>query len=118
MARNPNLIYGVHPVVETVRSGKHLEKIFIQKNLKNNQIIEVKRLTKELQIPTSFVPVEKLNRFTTGNHQGVVALVSPIQYFPMDQIIAQVYEARSSATHAYAGWYNRCSKFRLHRSHS
>lgn len=92
MAKNENLVYGVHPVLETIRSGKHLEKLFIQKGFKNENAEELKALTRELQIPFSVVPVEKLNRLTIKNHQGVVALVSLVQYFPLDQVITQVYE--------------------------
>lgn len=87
-----NLIYGIRAVIETIQSGKDLEKVFIQKGLKGELIDELKPLLRENETPTSVVPIEKLNRFTRKNHQGVVAFVSPVQYFPLDQVIAQTFE--------------------------
>ena len=87
-----NMIYGIWAVIETIRSGKDMEKIFLQKNLKGEQISELKHLIRELNIPHSIVPPEKLNRFTRKAHQGVVAFVSPVKYFPLDQVINQTYE--------------------------
>lgn len=87
-----NLIYGIRAVIETIQSGKDLEKVFIQKGLKGELIDELKPLLRENETPNSVVPIEKLNRFTRKNHQGVVAFVSPVQYFPLDQVIAQTFE--------------------------
>jgi len=39
------------------------------------------------------VPLEKINKFTRKNHQGVVAFVSPVQYHTLEQIIPAIYEA-------------------------
>ncbi len=87
-----NMIYGIRAVIETIRSGKDMEKVFIQKNLNGELAVELKLLLKEMSIPYSAVPPEKLNWFTKKNHQGVVAFVSPVQYFPLDQVIQQTYE--------------------------
>jgi len=38
-------------------------------------------------ISASYVPVEKLNRLTNKNHQGVVANVSPISFYDLDELI-------------------------------
>lgn len=87
-----NLIYGIRAIIETIQSGKDLEKVFLQKGLKGDLIDELRPLLRKNEIPTSMVPIEKLNRFTRKNHQGVVAFVSPVQYFPLDQVIAQTFE--------------------------
>jgi 23S rRNA (guanosine2251-2'-O)-methyltransferase len=87
-----NMIYGIWAVIETIRSGKDLEKVFIQKGVKSEQINELKQLIRDRNVPYSVVPPEKLNRFTRKAHQGVVAFVSPVQYFPLDQVISQTYE--------------------------
>ena len=93
MAKQPeNLIYGIHSVIETIRSGKDLEKLFIQNKFNGELLPELNQLIKERDIPVSRVPNEKLNRLTKKNHQGVVAYVSPIKYFPLDQVVTQVYE--------------------------
>jgi 23S rRNA (guanosine2251-2'-O)-methyltransferase len=47
---------------------------------------------KEYGIVTQRVPVEKLNRITMKNHQGVVGLLSPITYIKLEQIVPTLYE--------------------------
>ena len=92
MKRNENLIYGVRSVIETIQSGKHLEKIFIQKNVKGELVKELLAMIKEFSIPFSKVPVEKINRLTTKNHQGVIAFVSPVQYHSLEHVLPSVFE--------------------------
>lgn len=89
-----NLIYGIRAVIETIHSGKDLEKIFVQKNLKGELVKEMLGLAHKNQIPISTVPVEKINRFTRKNHQGVVAFVSPVQYHNITHVLPAVFENR------------------------
>lgn len=96
MAKKENLIFGIRAVLETIHSGKDFEKIFIQKGLKGELIDELREALKGSEIPRSMVPIEKLNRLTGKNHQGVVAFVSPVQYFPLDQVITQTFEKGES----------------------
>ena len=93
MAKQPeNLIYGIRAVIETIRAGKDLEKIFVQNKFNGELLPQLNQLIRGRDIPVSRVPNEKLNRLTRQNHQGVVAYVSPIKYFPLDQVVTQVYE--------------------------
>ena len=92
MKRNENLIYGVRSVIETIQSGKHLEKIFIQKNVNGDLVKELMTMIKQFSIPFSKVPVEKINRITTKNHQGVIAFVSPVQYHSLEHVLPSVFE--------------------------
>lgn len=89
-----NLIYGIRAVIETIHSGQDLEKVFVQKGLKGELFKELNLLMHERQIPHSSVPVEKINRFTRKNHQGVVAFVSPVQYHNIEHVLPQVFEDR------------------------
>lgn len=75
--------------METLRSGKEIERLFIQKD---TGISEVQKLASELNIPYLRVPVEKLNRITRKNHQGVICFVSPIRYAPLHNVLTQVFE--------------------------
>ena len=93
MARTfDNLIYGIRAVIETIQSGKDLEKVFIQQGLKGELIKELQTLMHERSIPSSNVPLEKINGFSRKNHQGVVAFVSPVQYHSLDQVVPAIYE--------------------------
>jgi 23S rRNA (guanosine2251-2'-O)-methyltransferase len=93
MARTfDNLIYGIRAVIETIQSGKDLEKVFIQQGLKGELIKELQTLIHARSIPSSNVPLEKINGFSRKNHQGVVAFVSPVQYHSLDQVVPAIYE--------------------------
>ena len=87
-----NIVFGTRAVIETINAGKQIEKIFVLKGLKNELYEELNELVKLHKLAVSKVPVEKLNRLTRKNHQGVVAYVSPITYVPLHTIIANSYE--------------------------
>lgn len=92
MKKFEQMIYGARAVIETIQSGKHLEKLFIQKNNTSDLIKQLLQLTSQHVIPVSWVPAEKLNRLTKGNHQGVVAFVSPVQYHNLHHVLTEVFE--------------------------
>lgn len=92
MKNNDQLIYGSRAVIETIQSGKHLEKLFIQKKNASDLVKQLLQLVNKHAIPVSWVPAEKLNRLTKKNHQGVVAFVSPVQYHNLHHVLTEVFE--------------------------
>ncbi|MDA3943896.1 MAG: 23S rRNA (guanosine(2251)-2'-O)-methyltransferase RlmB [Bacteroidetes bacterium] len=86
-------IFGLHPVLEAFEAGKEFEKLFIQSGLRSPQLQQISKNARELGIPFQFVPLEKLNRITRKNHQGVIAYVSPVSYQAIEQLIPMIYEA-------------------------
>ncbi len=92
MSKRSDIIYGIRTVIEAVKAGQHLERVFIQKNLKGDLVKELMPLLHQSKTPVSKVPVERINKFTRKNHQGVLALVSPIQYASLEHIIPSLYE--------------------------
>ncbi len=90
--KNETLIYGIHPVIETIKAGKDIDKVFIQKGLRGEHFAELYALLKTLDIPYQHVPVEKLNRLTRKNHQGIVAWVSAVAYQPIEEIVQRCFE--------------------------
>jgi 23S rRNA (guanosine2251-2'-O)-methyltransferase len=91
--KKDNFIYGIHPAMEAMKSGKEIERILIQKGLKGEGFQHLHGLARELEIPVQFVPMEKLNRMTRKNHQGVIAIISEIDYQKIDAVLPMVYEA-------------------------
>lgn len=86
-------IFGIHPVIEAIRAGKDIEKIFLQRDTGNKIMAEINKEINEFKIPFQFVPAEKLNHLVKSkNHQGVVALLSPITYQTIEDIIPTVFE--------------------------
>ncbi|RZK45555.1 MAG: 23S rRNA (guanosine(2251)-2'-O)-methyltransferase RlmB [Pedobacter sp.] len=89
---NNAFVFGIRAVIEAIRAGKEIETIYIQRNLSGNLLLELKAELNGSTIPVSTVPVEKLNRMTTKNHQGVIAVVSPIPFQNIEDIIPVIYE--------------------------
>ncbi len=94
--KKEQFIYGIHPLLEAIRSGKEIDKVLIQIGLKGDNFGELKALLKEYAIPSQQVPIEKLNKITRQNHQGIIGFVSPISYQPIDEVIQQVFEKGES----------------------
>jgi 23S rRNA (guanosine2251-2'-O)-methyltransferase len=90
--KKENFIYGIHPVIEALKSGKEIEKILIQKGLRGEGFQQLHTLMREMEIPIQFVPLEKLDRMTRQNHQGVVAMISEITYQKIEAILPFTYE--------------------------
>lgn len=93
MGNQKEIIFGIRAVTEAVQSGQEFERIFFRKDLRGEQSSSLLALVKRTGIPTQFVPVEKLNRFTRNNHQGVVALISPILYHELEKLVPMVFES-------------------------
>ena len=90
--KNNDIVFGTRPVLEAINSGKTLEKLFIQKNLKKEILEKIKSKLSNKKINISYVPKEKLNRITKKNHQGIICYISPISYQPIEEIIQRVFE--------------------------
>jgi len=92
---NNDMIFGTRAIIESIQSGKTLDKLLLQTNLKNDLIKELIDLCKEREVPYSKVPVEKLNRITRKNHQGVIAFISAVHYATLENVVAATYERGS-----------------------
>ncbi|MCL2072367.1 MAG: 23S rRNA (guanosine(2251)-2'-O)-methyltransferase RlmB [Marinilabiliaceae bacterium] len=85
-----NEIYGIRTVLEAIESGQSIEKIYAKVNLSGELFNQLRKTAKNHNIPILKVPLERINKFTTGNHQGVVAIVSPVNYHNIENIVEDV----------------------------
>ncbi len=89
-------IFGLRAIIEAINSGKEIEKVYLQKEIKGDLAIELNHLIKKNNISSSFVPVEKLNKLSktdrnlVQNHQGAVAKISSISFTDLEEIIDKV----------------------------
>ena len=90
--KDQNYIFGIRPIIEAIQSGKTIDKLFIQKGLHNNLFAELWKLVRLRRINYKHVPIEKINRLTRKNHQGVFAFISPIDFHKIEDIIPTLYE--------------------------
>jgi 23S rRNA (guanosine2251-2'-O)-methyltransferase len=86
------LVVGIRPVLEAIKAGKEINKVFLKKGSQSGLFDEVFQLIRANQVPFQFVPVEKLNRMSRTNHQGIIAQLSLIEYKKLEEIIQRSYE--------------------------
>jgi 23S rRNA (guanosine2251-2'-O)-methyltransferase len=87
-----DLIFGIRAVIEAIAAGREINKIVIQKGLQKELFFELKEATAGKNYFIQFVPSEKLDRLTDKNHQGVVAYLSPKEYFDFEPLVDQYVE--------------------------
>lgn len=93
---NKDLIFGTRAIIESIKAGKEIDKLLIQKGLTNDLMNELLQLASSLQIPYSKVPLEKLNNITRKNHQGAICFLSAINYASLDNIITECFSKGKS----------------------
>jgi len=85
-------IFGTRAVIEAVKNNRTIDKVFIKKGLNNDLFQELYQLLKEYHVAFQFVPIEKINRITRKNHQGVIALLSPVEFHRIESLLPGLFE--------------------------
>lgn len=85
-----NFLFGMRPVIEALSAGKKIDKVYFRKGMEGDLFKELLDLVTENNVPFQFVPVEKLNKFTSSNHQGVVAVIPKVDYVEFGEILPRV----------------------------
>lgn len=91
--KNETTIFGIRAIIEAIKSGETIDKVFMQKGLHGELFQGLELAIRTEGINSSYVPVEKLNRLTKGNHQGAVAQISPIEFHDLDELVVNVLES-------------------------
>jgi 23S rRNA (guanosine2251-2'-O)-methyltransferase len=86
------MLFGLRPILEALNAGRTLDKIFLLRGTKNSMTQDISDLARAANVPVSMVPLEKLEGMTRKNHQGAVAYVSPIDFAPLDTLLAGLFE--------------------------
>lgn len=86
------MIFGIRAVIEAVEAGKEIDKVLVKKELQGELSKELLAALREVQVPVQFVPIERINRITRKNHQGVVAFTSAVTYQHIEDIVPALYE--------------------------
>lgn len=85
-------IFGLRAVAEALESGRHIDKVLMRRDLTGDLARDLLTELKRHDIPVQKVPVEKLNRITMKNHQGVIALIAAAPYHKIENVIPAIYE--------------------------
>lgn len=85
------IIFGKNAVISILESDRSINRILLSKGMKfDNKVKKILNLSKANKIPFQEVPKEKINSYTEESHQGVIALVSPIEYTDFEELIAKL----------------------------
>ena len=85
-------IYGIHAVLEAIDAGKDIDKILLSKTLNAATAQEIIDKARALRVPVQRVPVQKIDRITRRNHQGVLAMMSAVTYYRVEDVVPQLFD--------------------------
>lgn len=85
-------IFGIRAVIEAIEAGRDIDKVLVSKDLHGPLISELLEVIKRDGVVMRRVPVEKINRITRKNHQGVVAMLSAVTYHRLEHLVPELYE--------------------------
>lgn len=90
--KEKDMLFGIRAVIEALKADKEIDKIFMRRDMSNELTRELYAALKGRNMAVVKVPIEKLNRLTRKNHQGVIAFTTSISYQHIEDIIPSLYE--------------------------
>ncbi|HMR93327.1 MAG TPA: 23S rRNA (guanosine(2251)-2'-O)-methyltransferase RlmB [Chitinophagaceae bacterium] len=91
--RKSTMLAGFAAVEEALKSGRPLDRVYLDNKLTGPQAGVLRKLAADNQVPVNYVPAVKLNSFNMPDHGGVIALLSKVRYYQLQDIISQVVES-------------------------
>lgn len=85
-------IYGIHAVLEAIDAAKDIDKILLSKMLNPETAQEIIEKARALRVPVQRVPVQKIDRITRRNHQGVLAMMAAVTYYRVDDLVPRLFD--------------------------
>lgn len=85
--KRANLIFGIYPILEAIKAKTEIDKLYIQKDISNPKIETIIAQAEAENISMSHVPIEKLERLTRSNHQGIAATISPVSFHSLEEVV-------------------------------
>jgi 23S rRNA (guanosine2251-2'-O)-methyltransferase len=89
-------IFGIYPILEALKADIVVDKLYIQKDIQNPKIEAILNDAEKAGVTINIVPIEKLNRLTKGNHQGLVAITSPISFPELEETVERILESKKT----------------------
>lgn len=90
--KEKEMIFGIRAVIEAVEAGKDIDKVLVKRELQGELFKELQSVLRAYEIPMQKVPVERIDRVTRKNHQGVIAFTSAVTYQKLEDIVPLLYE--------------------------
>ena len=89
-------IFGIRAILEALNSEKTIDKVLLLKGEQSQLFEQLLHKLREKNIAFSFVPVERLNRFSEKNHQGAVARIGAIKTVEMEPLIEGIMQTNKN----------------------
>lgn len=90
--KEKEMIFGLRAVIEAVQAGKDVDRVLVKRELQGELFKELQDVLALHEIPMQKVPLERIDRITRKNHQGVLAYMSAVTYQKIENIIPMLYE--------------------------
>ncbi|HJM83069.1 MAG TPA: 23S rRNA (guanosine(2251)-2'-O)-methyltransferase RlmB [Nitrospinota bacterium] len=96
-SRNREVIYGVNPILETLKAGnRKIYNVLVKTGALGKALRQLIDKLESKNIPIDFTSIDKIAKLANcEGHQGVIAQVSPVSYFNFDELTKQL--ARKSS---------------------
>lgn len=91
-----NQIHGLRAIIEAIEANKNISKVYLQKGLQGPLFQQLEGLVRKKYISTSYVPVQKLDKLSAGNHQGAVASLAQIAFLPLESTLEPILEIENN----------------------
>ena len=88
-------IYGIRAIIEAVIQEKTIDKVWLLKGQQGQLFKHLEQKIHERGISHSYVPVERLGRFSHQNHQGAVARIAPINFVSLEDLLEENHDKNS-----------------------
>jgi len=93
-------IYGIRSIIEAVESSKEITRVYLLNTSGGSNLFKsLIRLLEEKKIKFSFVPKEKFRKYQDKNHQGAVAILSPVAILSIDELISKTFSDKKTLTY-------------------
>jgi 23S rRNA (guanosine2251-2'-O)-methyltransferase len=90
--KKSTLVIGREAIANAMRTGKQLDRIYLDTRANGKDIDELKKLASQYNIPINYVPAAKLNSFNVTDHEGCIAQIAKVQYHDLQEMISFVIE--------------------------
>jgi 23S rRNA (guanosine2251-2'-O)-methyltransferase len=91
-------VFGKNPVLEALKTDQPIDKIFIQNGKEGFVVNQIYRVASNKQIPVVRADRKKLIKMSKNrNHQGILALISPVNYVPLANLIDKIHFSGETA---------------------
>ena len=89
-------IFGIRAILEAIKSGKSIDRVWLLKGAQSKLFEQLLHVLRNNNIAFSFVPVERLDRFSNKNHQGAVARIAALATLEMEPLVESIIEKKQN----------------------